>query len=92
MTNTTTNHEQEERLASRPYSLNPGDEHLQIILTRRAHGAGYVTHVYNADFGERSGGHYFGDEAAAWRDFLTRGPLGASVPETAETAETAVLA
>ena len=62
-------------IATRPYSSNPDDSHLQVVLHRNFKGE-YVTHVENTQCGGFVHGHYFGKDMEALekatQDFKSR--------------------
>ncbi len=61
-------------LGIRPYSANPGDEYLSIVLAKSLKVEGeYVTWIYNWSLNEEfSAGHYTKDYAEAFDDFMER--------------------
>jgi hypothetical protein len=46
-------------IATRPYSTNPDDSYLSVVLHKNFKGE-YVTHVQNLHTGGFAHGHYFG--------------------------------
>lgn len=59
----------------KPYSLNPGDSHLDIVLAAWGTRGEYVTWVHNKSVGGYGEGHYFMDFEDAREDFYKRGNL-----------------
>lgn len=63
-------------LAERPYSTNPGDGSLRIVLAYWDADEGYVTWIHNLDNGGYHEGHYHRGDGAfemAFNDFMQRG-------------------
>lgn len=59
-------------ILTRPYSDNPDDSYLSIILHKNWKGE-WVTHMVNHDDGGYYNGHYFGDDLKkATEDFHSR--------------------
>jgi hypothetical protein len=48
-------------IATRPYTNNPADSYLTVVLHRNFKGE-YVTHIHNATTDGFVHGHYFGKE------------------------------
>lgn len=63
-------------LARKPYSSNPADSHLEVVLHQNFKGE-YCTHVLNEQTGGFVHGHYFGKDSnglsEALQDFNSRG-------------------
>ena len=59
----------------KPYSLNPGDSHLDIVLAVWGTRGEYVTWLHNKSVGRYGEGHYFMDFDEAREDFYKRGNL-----------------
>lgn len=54
----------EKPIATRPYSQNPEDSHLSVVLHKNFKGE-YVTHVHNSQTDGFVHGHYFGKDLEA---------------------------
>lgn len=59
----------------KPYSLNPEDSHLDIVLAVWGTRGEYVTWLHNKSVGGYGEGHYFMDFDEAREDFYKRGNL-----------------
>jgi hypothetical protein len=62
-------------VARRPYSANPADSYLEVVLAYRGYELNmpWVTWVNNKQSGGYGEGHYFSDIVKAAKDFEVRG-------------------
>ena len=61
-----------ETLASKPYSANPGDHYLSVVLCKVDGARPYVTWMKNSEDKGFHSGHYFETLEGALHDFNNR--------------------